>query len=248
MGLALLLSPASLPGQQPLPAPSTTPPSSARVLLESKPNLARVELAGGVRIHGQTPFQSSDTPPGVYRLTVLKKGYEPDQARVVLRAGQSITLTTELRPKLRWNAGARSLFFPGFGQRYAEYRGKGWVLTLTEVAGLGTMWFLNSNYQDALEDYRLARSRYQQATGITDIDYYRQQMVDDFHQADNYHKYLSLTTYAVVGVWGYNVLDALIFAPATDEGFSVGLVPGHTPRLAACFDKGDPGVGLEFAF
>jgi TM2 domain-containing membrane protein YozV len=238
---------ASVSAQQSVTTPDTLA-TTAKVVLGSSPSYARVSLDGEVDFRGRTPFVATHVPTGKYRLSVFKRGYEPDESVVILRAGQTANLTTGLRRKSRLNAMGRSLFFPGFGQRYAEYPGKGWFLTITEAAGLGTIYVLNTRYNDALDDYRRARFDYENATTISDIEYYRDRMVDEFNRADELHRYLRLTTYASVGIWAYGVLDALLFAPAADDELSPTVCDSERLRLAARIAPGVTALGLRIGF
>ena len=183
------------------------------IVVTSTPSHAEVKLKGSLRVRGITPFLTSSLPPGEYKLRVFKKGYEPSSKSLILLPDNKTEISIKLHKKSRLKTGIRSLIFPGFGQRYAGYSGKGWLFTASELIALGGLGYLKWKYGETVEGYNAVRERYKNATYIEDIQRYREEMIKCYNDAEDYFEYLQFSIYVALGIWVSNLLDAVIFHP-----------------------------------
>jgi len=193
----------------------------ASLSITTFPSSAEVHVSGALKVKGLSPFIASELPPGQYGLKILRRGYEEKSKTVRLGPGEKLNLNFELSRKSRWEAGLKSILFPGWGQHYGEYKLKGWIFTLSELAALGSAGFLKWKYRAALDDYNGACERYREATYIGDIEKYREEMKDTYKKADRYFGYLQTSLYVGGGIWTVSFFDAFLFTPGGGEGIKL---------------------------
>jgi len=100
---------------------------STGLIVRSQPPGALATVSGEVTVSGVTPVHFRQTLIGDYKLTLKKYGYEKYTTRVILDPGKLTTIDITLSPKTRFKAAVRSLFIPGWGQRYTEQKNKGYL-------------------------------------------------------------------------------------------------------------------------
>ncbi len=201
----------------------TSPPGSLTV--QSSPQGAEVVLSGDAVLSGVTPTTFVQTLIGEYRVTLTRHGYEKYTTRITGDPSKAMGLDVRLTPKSRFKAAARSVLIPGWGQRYSEEKGKGLLYTAL-AAGAALCYFIADDkfsrdydrYQDQLHKYdssKAAGATYQTLAALHTNLGNAQQKAYDAEQVRR------MTIGAVVGIWGLNVLDALLFFPEDHSTFSV---------------------------
>ena len=80
-----------------------------------------------------------------------------------------------VKPKTRFGAMMRSMFFPGLGQFYSERKLWGWGWIVSELAVGGAIYMFGTEYQTAYDDYNSYIGLYQNETDVDLIREYKDQ-------------------------------------------------------------------------
>ena len=80
-----------------------------------------------------------------------------------------------VKPKTRFGAMTRSMFFPGLGQFYSERKLWGWGWIVSELAVGGAIYMFGTEYQTAYDDYNSYVELYQNETDVDLIREYKDQ-------------------------------------------------------------------------
>ncbi len=186
---------------------------SVGLVVNSNPPGAQVVVKGDAELAGVTPTRFQQRLIGTYNITVKKSGYESYSTKLVLDPSREATVDATLTPKSAMKAGLRSLFIPGWGQRYSEKKTKGYLFTIGAALAAGGFLIADGNFNNKFDDYEIALDRYNNAT----TDERRRQLFPELQSAQN-HAYdaenmrrVAIGVFA--GVWALNVLDALLFFP-----------------------------------
>lgn len=182
-------------------------------------------LEGEAELSGITPITFGYPLIGEYRLTARKHGFEDYQTRLVLDPSQPQQLNIDLAPKTRVKAALRSMIIPGWGQSYSGRKTKSLLFGAAFTGAVISYLYLNDEFKTKKNEYFRLRSEYDVAVaggGAIDIlaDKHRamikaQQVTYD---AENDRR---VTIALTAGIWGLNVLDALLFSPGERATFSV---------------------------
>jgi hypothetical protein len=193
--------------------------TSPVVSITSKPSGATVVLSGDYTVAGVTPTTFSQSLLGLYRIAAHHEGYETYHSTVVFSGSEAVALDIKMVPKTRLRAAMRSLVVPGWGQRYADNKGKGALLTIGTLATATVAGIMHLRYDSRRDDYDDFNATYQKTRSVEE----REQMLAKLYalQKDAYNAERDRNVVAAVlaGIWAYNVLDAILFFP--DYGLSV---------------------------
>jgi hypothetical protein len=186
--------------------------------LKSEPTGAVIELVGEHHWRGMTPCDFNRGLKGPYELTARLRLYERWHRTLNLTEGESREMTIRLSPKRAWKAGVRSLIVPGWGQFYAEERGKGTVLLGAAALSAGGLLGTHLLYRSRVDDYREARDRYFQATHYEDLAGLRAAMNRKDRRAADAYDLRQGFLYATAACSAISFLDAVFFFPSRSEG------------------------------
>ena len=123
---------------------------------------------------------------------------------------------------------------PGFGQIYKGQRTKGRVIQAASLLTAGIAVYGYVSYQSAEDDYNEARDQYDSAVSQDDIDLAYAQMEEEWDSVENAEKILEIGTYAFIGVYVLNLVDAALGFPLEESqvGVSAGSTGDGQARLA----------------
>ncbi len=193
--------------------------TSPVVSVTSKPSGATVILSGDYTVAGITPTSFSQNLLGLYRIAVHHEGYETYHSTVVLSGREAVALDIKMVAKTRVRAAMRSLLIPGWGQRYVDSRTKGTLLTIGTLATVVTAGVMHLRYDSRRDDYDDFNTLYYQTRSVEE----REKMLAKRYalQKDAYdaERDRNIVLGVLVGIWAYNLLDAILFFP--DYGLSV---------------------------
>jgi TM2 domain-containing membrane protein YozV len=211
--------------------PSVGLPAGSTLYIQSEPPGAVVVLRGPYEWVGVTPWRLSREVSGLYHVEARLPGYDTWKSDVIFGAmgGQQLHIT--LGRKTTTKALLRSLFIPGWGQIYRGSRGKGWlVLTGAAIAG-GAFFVTDDAYRSAVDDFDAARDRYEEATRLEDLDDRWAEVRSASREADRRWDRRRIAWGALAGVYTFNLLDVLFFAPsgAAETSSISGLDPAAEP-------------------
>jgi len=194
--------------------------------ITSSPPGAEVTLKGEAVVVGITPTTFLHPLVGDYQVTLRKYGFENYKSRVTLDPAKPLSLDIRLTPKTRLKSAVRSLFIPGWGQRYSEQKTKSFVFNLLAAGSVAAFLLADEEFQyrrDLLSNV----SRVYDSSASAGASYERMQQLHSDLAAKQKKAYDAESTRratigAVIGVWGLSVLDALLFFPSEHGTFSVG--------------------------
>ena len=210
--------------------------AEANLTVRTSPPGAEAHLEGEADLTAVTPAVFNYPLIGEYKLTINKHGYERYRTTLVLDPNQPSALDVELTPKTGVKAALRSAFIPGWGQYYGDQKTKGFAFGMMFAGAVAFFAIADhdltnkeNDYESRLRDYDNAR-----AEGATYSELLRlhKTMADAQKRAYDAEDVRRISIGVVAGVWGLNVLDALLFTPTDKATFSVkGLSIGPSPDL-----------------
>jgi len=224
MTLKRILAICLLAGLLPAIGSAQTETVETGVVVNTTPPGAQITLDGEATVSGVAPVHFRQLLIGDYRLKVEKRGWETYSTNVILDPGKQMNVNISLSPKTRTKAAARSLFIPGWGQRYSGHKGKGALMFLAAL-GAGTAYLIADNdFDDKNEQYdaRLAEydslAAYGASTELTNAWNRLASAQDEAYDAENIRR---VTIGVAIGIWAINMLDILFFFPDERGTFSV---------------------------
>jgi len=195
----------------------TVAQADSGLVVQSTPPGADVRLVGDAVVTGITPVAFRYPLVGEYRLTVEKYGYEAYRTDIVLDPTKQMQMDIKLSRKTGAKAAVRSMFLPGWGQRYTQQRSKGVTFSLL-FAGAVAAYFVadhnfdikNDRFSKRLAEYDASVDR---GAGLTELDSRLSALnlaQEDAYDAEDIRR---ISIGGVVGIWVVNILDALLFSP-----------------------------------
>lgn len=192
--------------------------------VRSDPQGALVKLSGGAIVSGVTPARFRHLLIGEYELTLKKHGYESYKTKIELDPTRQMEMDIRLAPKTRFKTAVRSLFIPGWGQRYADKTAKGWTFTgLAVLAGVGYL-AADDEYDFRYDDFVRISNEYDSLSIDGDIEELRRvhpllvAAQEAAHDAETVRR---AVIGIGIGIWALNVIDALFFFPEQKGTFTV---------------------------
>lgn len=210
----------------------------------SEPQGAMVELGGGTRLRGFTPWRLDDRVRGSYSLKARMPGYETWEGNILLDGSQDETYSLALVPKTRAKALLRSLFIPGWGQRYAGYPRRANLLFVAEAASLIGLAITHEKYQDRVNDWEEARDVYLAETVEENLPSRRSKVDEERDEADDAYNLRQAFFWSSVGIMAFNIVDVLLF---TSVGPSSGVFYVR-PTQSSLQGMEGPGATVAFSF
>jgi len=194
--------------------------------ITSSPPGAEVTLEGEAVVVGITPTTFLHPLVGDYRVTVRKYGFENYRSRVILDPAKPLALDIRLTPKTRLKSAVRSLFIPGWGQRYTEQKTKSFVFNLLAAGSVAAFLLADEEFRyrrDLFDDVkRVYDSSASAGAGYERMQQLHTELTAKQKKAYDAESTRRATIGAAIGVWGLSVLDALFFFPSEHGTFSVG--------------------------
>jgi hypothetical protein len=212
-----------------------------RTTIETNPPGAFLTLDGEYRISATAPCRIPDNIIGNYRLKARLPGYESWSGDILILPNQDNAISFKMAPKTRLKASLRSLIIPGWGQYYSGQKTRSLIIGFGTIgAGIGAYLADNDfrkkrdNYFDAKIDLANARTE-EEINRLWEITREKNREAYDAETTRN-----TLTGIAI-GMWAYNILDAMIFFPEHK------LISG-LPKVNANFDGQAAQIKLTAAF
>lgn len=198
--------------------------TQGNLTVRSNPPGAQVILIGDAIVSGITPARFAHLLVGDYKLTVKKYGYEDYSTHVLLDPSKPLTVDISLTPKTRLKAAARSLFVPGWGQKYTGQKNKAFLLASLAVGAGVSYYFADSRFDEKLATFDNLRAEYDSVAAHGNINELRllqpglDAAQDRAYDAENLRR---ATLGLAIAVWAVNLIDVLFFFPEERGVFSV---------------------------
>jgi hypothetical protein len=186
---------------------------------------AEIVLKGEATVSGLSPVTFTYLLAGEYSLVVKKNGYEDYRTRLLLNPAQPQQISVELSPKTGAKAAFRSMIIPGWGQRYGGRKTTGLVFSLLFVGAGIAFLDCQSEFRDREDAYLARLDEYDAAmkSGVTidELAQYHSALVEAQEDAYDAEDDRRIAAGIVAGIWGLNILDALLFTPTERASFSI---------------------------
>ena len=194
---------------------------------------------------GRLPIFDKAVDQGKYKIKFSASGYEGLKRKIQINLGQQINQEINLKPKSRFGAFSRSLFFPGRGQWYSadqNHNGRRFAGLVYSSAGAallaGSLYLFNESTL-ANQNYLSAKNNYLQATLLEDIEAERLNYKSK-HQESIDAKNTAIGLISITAsLWIWNAIDAAIFFPSDYQYYS------FNPRLES--DGKNIYAGISFS-
>ena len=194
-----------------------------------------ITLEGEYMLAGVTPVTFNQRLHGVYRLRAHREGYEGYQTKLVLSGNAPYQIDFEMVPKTRLKAGFRSLVLPGWGQFYTGQKVRGALYTSAAVLSLLSLLATDQDFRSRRDEYHRVLDRYSATRNIDDRRDMKPFLDDVQRRAYDAETARFVTAGIVAFVWGFNVIDAVVFFP--DRRYSVGGPTSISLDTGAGFDR-----------
>jgi hypothetical protein len=102
-----------------------------------------------------------------------------------------------------------STLFPGWGQMKTGRYGRGTLFMGTEIIALTGIAIANIQYDREVEAFERSSQLFKIATYIGDIEYYNNQMKENWESADRTDTYRKVLVGAAIGIWAINLIDMI---------------------------------------
>lgn len=183
----------------------------------SNPSGARVHLKGDYNLIVTTPCGINQQLSGEYKIRAFKRGYESWSSKVWFNQGNPHQLAIGLKSKSRIKAGLRSALIPGWGQFYCEEKGKSFTMGISTAGAVVAFVLADNDYSNKYDDYNHAKNLFENTTSAPQRAEYKQLLDDKQRKAYDAENLRRATLGIAIGIWAYNVLDAVLFFPYDEE-------------------------------
>ena len=199
--------------------------SSKSLQVSTNPPGALVKVEGDVQATGITPVSFRFPMVGAYKLTIKKKGYEKYSTDMVLDPAVPVRLDVDLVAKTGFKAAVRSMFVPGWGQAYTGQKTKGFTFALLFGGSIAAFLIADNRFNDKEDAFTKSKDAYAKAfaSGVSAIELDRLWVARNDAQSDAFdaETVRRISIGAVAGIWGLNVLDALLFTNTEDGNLTI---------------------------
>jgi len=184
-------------------------PRTGFVNIMSTPDSSRVSIDDSDL--GFTPIINLEFPVGSRVVELEKIGYKRWQGPLEIKSGLSVTLdaTLSVQTKSRSEALARSMIFPGWGQRYRGADRLGKIFSMAAVGGLGACFYTVSRYNSKMDEYEDYNN-----SGNPEKD----KLDKLYDEADKATKLGNVVILATGVIWAVNIAEAVLGFPTNEAG------------------------------
>ncbi|MDP2983953.1 MAG: PEGA domain-containing protein [Candidatus Latescibacter sp.] len=182
-----------------------------KIAVESRPNGAVVTIDG--KNAGETPLRDFTVAEGVHEIALKRMGYETHREQVTVSPSTSLNISPVIIPKTKNKALLKSIVFPGSGQYYAEYKGKGAFISVLQIAALAGAVGATLSANDARKKYDDAYVTYKNAVIPGEIQTARTEMNAKYNKVSSTGTIQSILIGTAVAVYLYNIVDAIFTVP-----------------------------------
>ena len=192
--------------------------NSEFIIISGNPDDASVTL--NRKNIGSAPLQNKMAPLGNNSIRIRKSGYEDFREKVRIRKGSPYQLNYTLSPKTRKRTFLKSLILPGSGQCYAEYKAKGYLITLLQAAAIAGVVETTMTSVDAQNEYNDAKDAYINSSSQNDFDKNYIVLEDKHDERKSAHTLQLITGGVALAVYLYNLIDAALTEPKVEDRFT----------------------------
>jgi len=192
--------------------------SAGTYLITTDPSGATAYLKGEYDLVVNTPAVLPPNLSGWYKAEITMPGYENWKGEFNFTPGVGNNIKIKLSQKTALKAGLRSVFIPGWGQRYSGNSLRGGMYLLGTAISAAGLYLADQRYQDDRADYDIAARQYYNAGSIDEMNRLKDILDDKQRIAYKSENDRRTVFYIGAGVWTLNILDAVLFFP-DNSGF-----------------------------
>ena len=204
------------------------------VTVRTNPQGAAITLSGEVVVSGVSPVRFQHVLIGTYDLEAKRPGYETYHSKVILDPTRPTEISVGLTKKTRLKAGLRSLVIPGWGQVYSGKKTKGFLLAGMVLGSAVGYLIADQDFDDKYDTYQARLQEYNEAATIDERQLLQPGLDHAHRRAYDAEDTKRVLAGLVIGIWGLNLLDAVLFFPEDRTDFSI---KGLTVTPAADFES-----------
>jgi len=198
--------------------------SSGDLTIVTIPQGAEVSLEGDVILSGVSPVRFRQMIVGKYNLVVKKAGYESYNKQVIIDPFTPTEIEVRLKSKTKSKALIRSLLIPGWGQRYADRKAKGNILTVLAVGAAATFAYAELDYQDKKDDFEAKQIEYDEIVSggtIEELNQFYPGFLSTRDKAYDAETFRRVSFVTLAGIYAINLIDILFFFPDNRDAISI---------------------------
>jgi hypothetical protein len=215
--------------------------SGAVLEVNSDPPGTTISLDGEFKLAGVTPTVFSQPLVGKYELKATREGYETYKTNLYLTGGTPLKVDIKLAPKTRFKAFLRSMVVPGWGQFYADDNTRGVLFSVATLASGVLTIIAEADFRDKRDTYDEVMARFDEERSIERKKAMEQEVNGARQKAYDAETFRNVSLGVLIGVYTYNVLDAMIFFPNKKYD-------SYVPRVSIDTDDSFSKVGLTLKF
>lgn len=212
----------------------------------SKPRGVTIVISGEVELATIAPCNITQDIVGNIKVKATHPGYETWKSEMILLPNRDYTLNIEMKPRTRFKAAIRSMFIPGWGQFYSRQRSRGVLMGLASAGGITAALLVNDYCNRKYDEYLDAETDFDLAQSISIEERRRLRDILDLKQREAYDAETTKRTYLgiAIGLWAYNILDAIVFFPDYKRNF----LNRSYPSLQSAIIGDAPGIVITANF
>jgi hypothetical protein len=195
-----------------------------------------VKPANGRELEFFGAIEQQPLPAGEVLMMASAVGFERWQQQLFLEQDEVKVLSSILRKRSRSKALMRSLVVPSWGQFYNQRPARGTLILLGTLGAAGTFIYSQMQYSSVDRDHQAAIESYNSATSLPALRQAEREVNTTFDDLDSWHELRRIGAGALVTLWGYGLLDALIAGPPKPTRLTLQPTPNH------------PGAALAWQF
>jgi hypothetical protein len=212
---------------------------SGALRIEIAPRGTVVKLDGPQTSITGSPNTIQRPIAGWYRVEATHPGFETWKRDLYIDGASPTAVSAQLSPKSKWKAGLRSIFFPGWGHYYSDRNTKGAVFTVLTLGMAAGYVAFALHADDKVTEYEDLQQQFDNSESVSEQEALQGQVEDARKSAYDAESNRRTWGYLTVGVYVYQILDAVIFFPSAPEvefgGVQLGIITHnvHTLQLGA---------------
>ena len=184
--------------------------------ISSDPDGASVTLSGDMIVSGISPVSFHLPLAGRYDLEISKFGYEKFKSDILIDPAKPMVFSVSLSKKTKFKSTLRSVFFPGWGQKYFDQSKKGTLFSLLAIGSVTAYFIFDADFDDKYDEYAGLIKEYDstlKAGNITELKQIKTKLDKSQQTAYDAENNRRIAIGSVIAIWGINVLDAFFFSP-----------------------------------
>ncbi len=197
-------------------------PVTGFVTLRNAPAGATVALLDSESRVWPSPLEGVEVTAGAKRFLVRAPGYRTREIRAEVRYEEELVLRPEWQAKSS-TGGLLRVLIPGLSQRYQEKRVRSVLIPAAQAAALAGLLITTNSYNDAVDSYNTAWDRYMDEVVAEPIDAAWREAQDRHDRMEDKKTVRNVFLAASVGIYLYNLVDALFLVPDYGETSSSGV-------------------------